>query len=57
MIPHHMGRERKQTLLLRYTQHLFGDTENMVGTDKLYEIAQDRCGLRKLVVASSAADS
>ena len=57
MIPHHMGRERKRTLLLRYTQHLFGDTENMVGTDKLYEIAQARCCLRKLVVASSAADS
>ena len=47
---------RQRTLFLRYIQHLLGDTDNMIGPGKLSELAQDRCGWRKLVVACSAAD-
>ena len=47
---------RQRTLFLRYIQHLLGDTDNMIGPGKQSELAQDRCGWRKLVVACSAAD-
>ena len=47
---------RQRTLSLRYIQHLLGDTDNMIGPGKLSELAQDRCGWRKLVVTCSAAD-
>ena len=47
---------RQRTLFLRYIQHLLGDTDNMIGPGKLSELAQDRCGWRKRVVACSAAD-
>ena len=47
---------RQRTLFLRYIQHLLGDTDNMNGPSKLSELAPDRCGWRKLVVACSAAD-
>ena len=47
---------RQRTLCLRYIQHLLGDTDNMIGPGKLSELAQDRCGWRKLVVACPAAD-
>ena len=33
-----------------------GDTDNMIGPDKLSELAQDCCGWRMLVVTCSAAD-
>ena len=46
----------QRTLFLRYIQHLLGDTDNMIGPGKLSELAQDRCGWRKLVVACSVAD-
>ena len=46
----------QRTLFLRYIQHLLGDTNNMIGPGKLSELAQDRCGWRKLVVACSVAD-
>ena len=57
-IPPHGKRKpgRQRTLFLRYIQHLLGDTDNMIGPSKLSELAQDRCGWRKLVVACSAAD-
>ena len=57
-IPPHGKRKpgRQRTLFLRYIQHLLGDTDNMIGPGKLSELAQDRCGWRKLVVACSAAD-
>ena len=57
-IPPHGKRKpgRQQTLFLRYIQHLLGDTDNMIGPGKLSELALDRCGWRKLVVACSAAD-
>ena len=56
-IPPHGKRKprRQRTLFLRYIQHLLGDTDNMIGQGKLSELAQDRCGWRKLVVACSAA--
>ena len=34
----------------------FGDADNMIGPGKLSELAQDRCGWKKLVVACSTAD-
>ena len=46
----------QRTLFLRYIQHLLGDTDNMIGPGKLSELAQDRCGWRKLVVACSVDD-
>ena len=57
-IPPHGKRKpgRQRTLFLRYIQHLLGDTDNMIGPGKQSELAQDRCGWRKLVVACSAAD-
>ena len=57
-IPPHGKRKpgRQRTLFLGYIQHLLADTDNMIGPDKLSELAQDRCGWRKLVVACSAAD-
>ena len=57
-IPPHGKRKpgRQRTLFLRYIQHLLGDTDNMIGPGKLSELAQDRRGWRKLVVACSAAD-
>ena len=57
-IPPHEKRilRRQQTLFLTYNQHLLGDTGNMIGPDKLSQLAQDRCGWRKIVVACSAAD-
>ena len=39
-----------------YIQLLLGDTDNMIGPDKLSELAQDRCGWKKIVVAYSAAN-
>ena len=49
-IPPHGKRKpgRQRTLFLRYIQHLLGDTDNMIGPGKLSELAQDRCGWRKL---------
>ena len=57
-IPPHGKRKpgRQRTLFLRYIQHLLGDTDNMIGPGKLSELAQDRCGWRKLIVTCSAAD-
>ena len=57
-IPPHGKRKpgRQRTLFLRYIQHLLGDTDNMIGPGKLSQLAQDRCGWRKLVVACPAAD-
>ena len=55
-IPSHGKRKpgRQRTLFLSYIQHLLGDTNNMIGPDKLSELAQDHCGWRKLIVACSA---
>jgi len=57
-IPPHEKRKpgRQGTLFLTYIQHLLGDTDDMIGQDKLSELAQDRCGWKKIVVACSAAD-
>ena len=57
-IPSHGKRKpgRQRTLFLSYIQHLLGDTDNMIGPDKLSELAQDCCGWRMLVVTCSAAD-
>ena len=57
-IPPHGKRKpgRQRTLFLRYIQYLLADTDNMIGPGKLSEVAQDRCGWRKLVVACSTAD-
>ena len=46
----------QRTLFLTYIQNLLGDTDNMIGPDKLSELAQDRCDWKKIVVACSAAD-
>ena len=48
---------RQRTLYLKYIQCLLGDTNNI--PEKLSELAQDRCGWRKLVtvVVCSAADT
>ncbi|KAK2567283.1 hypothetical protein P5673_008073 [Acropora cervicornis] len=44
-IPPHEKRKpgRQGTLFLTYIQHLLGDTDDMIGQDKLSELAQDRC--------------
>ena len=57
-IPPHGKRKpgRQRTQFLRYIQHPLRDTDNMIGPGKQSELAQDRCGWRKLVVACSAAD-
>ena len=57
-IPPHGKRKpgRQRTLFLTHIQHLLGDTDNMIGPDKLSELAQNRCGWKKIVVACSAAD-
>ena len=57
-IPSHGKRKpgRQRTLFVSYIQHLLGDTDNMIGPDKLPKLPQDRCGWRKLVVACSTAD-
>ena len=47
---------RQKTLFLSYIQRLLGDTDHMIGQDKLSELAQDPCGWRKPVVACSAAN-
>ena len=47
---------RQRTLFLTFIQYLLGDIDNMIGPDKLSELAQDRCGWKKIVVACSAAD-
>ena len=55
---HHKGRVkpgRQRTLLLTYIQHLLRDTD-MIDPDKLSELAQNRCGWKKIVVACSADD-
>ena len=56
---HHMGRENQEgnEPCFSDTFNTFrGDTDNMIGPGQLSELAQDRCGWRKLVVACSAAD-
>ena len=40
---------RQQTPFLSYIQHLLEDTDNMIGPDKLSELAQDCCGWKKIV--------
>ena len=57
-IPTHGKRKpgRQRTLFLTYIQHLLGATDNMIGPNKLSELAEDRYGWTKIVVACSAAD-
>lgn len=54
-IPPHEKRKpgRQGTLFLTYIQHLLGDTDDMIGQDKLSELAQDRCGWKKIVVVTA----
>ena len=55
--PHEKRKPVKQgTLFLTYIQHQWGDTDNMIGQYKLSELAQDRCGWKKIVVTCSAVD-
>ena len=57
-IPTHGKRKpgRQRTLFLTYIQHLLAATDNMIGPNKLSELAQDRYGWTKIVVACFAAD-
>ena len=55
--PHGKRKPAKQgTLFLTYIQHLLGDKDNMIGQYKLSELAQDRCGWKKIVLTCSAED-
>ena len=55
---HHMGRGNQEgnEPCFSVTFNTYWQTDNMIGPDKLSELAQERCGWRKLVVAFSAAD-
>ena len=55
ILPHRKRKPgRQRTLFLSYIQHLLGNTDNMIGPDKLSELAKDCCGWKKIVVTCSA---
>ena len=47
---------RQGALFLTYIQHLLGDTDNLIGQYNLSELAQDRCGWKKIIVTCSAVE-
>ena len=55
---HHMGRGNQEgnEPCFSGTFNTFWETDNMIGPGKLSDLAQDRCGWRKLIVACSVAD-